>query len=209
MILSNLVTIPLMISLSLGGGVSYSPYFDILKPPSPFKISRIIASDTPWETDEILAAKSEAPKPPKCKDNEVLEEMKCVPKPEEKVLVNEKSLTSLENVKKNEQNYNENAKSEKLYTLENFMFNGVVNWEGFKFTYYQESVLPGQGLSIPGRHINKDGYVSDKDGYIVLAAPFGIEHGNIYPTPFGYMGKVYDSCASCSTSPMWLDVYIK
>lgn len=95
------------------------------------------------------------------------------------------------------------------YSLNDLMFNGVINWNGLKFTYYSQGVLPGGGLSIPGRHVNDGGYVADGDGYIVLAAPPGISHGTVYSTPFGYSGKVYDTCATCSTSPMWLDVYTR
>ena len=63
--------------------------------------------------------------------------------------------------------------------------------------------MPGGGLRIPGRHVNASGYVADKDGYIVLAndAP----KGTIIPTPFGYMGKVYDR----GTYGNHFDVYTK
>lgn len=95
------------------------------------------------------------------------------------------------------------------YSLSQFMRAGVINWDGKKFTYYSQQVLPGGGLRIPGRHVNSAGYVADGEGYIVLAAPYGISHGTVYSTPFGYSGKVYDTCATCSTSPLWLDVYIR
>lgn len=95
------------------------------------------------------------------------------------------------------------------YSLSDLMFQGVINWGGYKFTYYSQGVLPGGGLSIPGRHVNGSGFVSDGDGYIVLAAPYGISHGTVFSTPFGAAGKVYDTCATCSTSPMWLDVYTR
>ena len=96
-----------------------------------------------------------------------------------------------------------------LYTLAQLQFHGVINWNSYKFTYYSQSVLPGGGLSIPGRHVNTAGYVADTNGYIVLAAPRGVARGTIFNTPFGSQGKVYDTCASCTTSPMWLDVYTK
>lgn len=96
-----------------------------------------------------------------------------------------------------------------LHSVSDLMFQGVINWNGYKFTYYSQSVLPGPGLAIPGRHVNDGGFVSDSDGYIVLAAPYGISHGTVFSTPFGYEGKVYDTCASCSTSPTWLDVYTR
>lgn len=88
-------------------------------------------------------------------------------------------------------------------SLSQFMFDGVVYWGGYKFTYYSQSVLPGGGLSIPGRHINADGYVADGDGYIVLAG--SAPKGTVYDTPFGYKGKIYDR----GTYGNHLDVYIR
>lgn len=90
-----------------------------------------------------------------------------------------------------------------LYTLRQLQFHGVINWSGYKFTYYSQSVLPGGGLNIPGRHVNSAGYVADKDGYIVLAnsAP----RGTVINTPFGYKGKVYDR----GTYGNHFDVYTK
>lgn len=87
------------------------------------------------------------------------------------------------------------------YSLGDLQFMGVINWGGYKFTYYSQSVLPGGGLAIPGRHVNAGGFVSDGDGYIVLAgsAPMG----TVYATPFGYSGKIYDR----GTSGNHLDVY--
>ena len=93
--------------------------------------------------------------------------------------------------------------TEELYDLQTFMFSGVINWQGLKFTYYSQSVLPGGGLQIPGRHVNKDGYVSDGDGYIVLAG--SAPKGTVYDTPFGYQGKIYDR----GTVGNHLDVYIR
>ena len=93
--------------------------------------------------------------------------------------------------------------TEKLYDLQTFMFSGVIDWQGLKFTYYSQSVLPGGGLQIPGRHVNKDGYVSDGDGYIVLAG--SAPKGTVYDTPFGYQGKIYDR----GTVGNHLDVYIR
>lgn len=93
--------------------------------------------------------------------------------------------------------------SPKLYALRQFMFDGIIYWNGLKFTYYSQQVLPGGGLRIPGRHVNADGYVADGDGYIVLAnnAPLG----TIIDTPFGYKGKVYDR----GTVGNHFDVYIR
>lgn len=78
---------------------------------------------------------------------------------------------------------------------------GVINWGGYKFTYYSQQVLPGGGLNIPGRHVNEGGFVADGDGYIVLAndAP----KGTVIKTPFGAPGKVYDR----GTAGNHFDVY--
>ena len=92
--------------------------------------------------------------------------------------------------------------SEMIYTLKQFRFYGVIQWSGYKYTFYSETVLPGGGLRIPGRHVNEDGYVVDGDGYIVLANDAA--KGTIFPTPFGHFGKVYDR----GTSGNHLDVYI-
>lgn len=95
-----------------------------------------------------------------------------------------------------------------LYSLGDLMFQGVVNWNGYKFTYYSQSVLPGPGLAIPGRHVSSAGFVSDGSGNVVLAAARGIPHGTTFSIPFGSgVGKVYDTCASCS--PNWLDIYTR
>lgn len=90
-----------------------------------------------------------------------------------------------------------------LYSLSDFLFSGVVNWGGYKFTFYSQQVLPGGGLAIPGRHVNAAGYVSDSDGYIVLAG--SAPKGTVYDTPFGYQGKIYDR----GTVGNHLDVYIR
>lgn len=90
-----------------------------------------------------------------------------------------------------------------LYTLSQFHSMGVVNWNGYKFTYYSQRVLPGGGLRIPGRHVNENGYVCDGDGFIVMAndAP----KGTVIPTPFGAPGKVYDR----GTVGNHFDIYVQ
>lgn len=90
-----------------------------------------------------------------------------------------------------------------LFTLEDFMFRGAINWGGYKFTYYSQQVLPGEGLAVPGRHVNPAGYVADADGFIVLAG--SATKGTVFETPFGYQGKIYDR----GTVGNHLDVYIR
>lgn len=95
------------------------------------------------------------------------------------------------------------APSNAEFSLADFLFRGVINWGGNKFTFYSQQVLPGGGLAIPGRHVNEGGYVSDSDGYIVLAG--SAPKGTVYETPFGYPGKIYDR----GTVGNHLDVYIR
>lgn len=95
------------------------------------------------------------------------------------------------------------ASTSAQYSLSQFLSMGVINWGGYKFTYYSQSVLPGGGLAIPGRHVNAGGYVSDGDGYIVLAG--SAPKGTVYPTPFGWPGKIYDR----GTVGNHLDVYVR
>jgi hypothetical protein len=83
------------------------------------------------------------------------------------------------------------------------MIQGVVNHNGYKFTYYSQSVLPGNGLAIHGRHVNSDGYIADSDGYIVCASDK--PNGTIIQTPFGSPAKVYDS----GTSGNHIDIYVQ
>ena len=120
-----------------------------------------------------------------------------------KVVVNNKNTVSNTESNNADSNQVRTPSTTKNYTLQQFMFSGVVNWGGYKFTYYSQSVLPGGGLAIPGRHVNADGYVSDGDGYIVLAG--SAPKGTVYDTPFGYKGKIYDR----GTYGNHLDVYIR
>ena len=84
--------------------------------------------------------------------------------------------------------------------LKNF---GVIYWGEWRWTWYSQKVLPGKGLAIPGRHVDDNGYVCDRDEYICLASS-KLPKGTIVATPFGKMGKIYDSgCA-----PDTLDVYV-
>lgn len=89
------------------------------------------------------------------------------------------------------------------FSLHDLMFRGVINWGGYKFTYYSQQVLPGGGLQIPGRHVNDAGFVSDGSGFIVLAGDAPL--GTVFDTPFGAQGKIYDR----GTVGNHLDVYTR
>ena len=89
------------------------------------------------------------------------------------------------------------------YSSGDFQYAGVLYWNGWRWTWYSQRVLPGGGLNIPGRHVDDNGYVCDSDGYICLASST-LDYGTIVNTPFGKSGKVYDS--GCDSDV--LDVYV-
>ena len=97
----------------------------------------------------------------------------------------------------------EEITSPRLYEPSDFQFLGVLNWNGYRWTWYSQRVLPGGGLSIPGRHVDDDGYVCDENDYICLASCF-LEKGTVIDTPLGKQGCVYDYCATANT----IDVYV-
>jgi hypothetical protein len=80
---------------------------------------------------------------------------------------------------------------------------GAFTWNGWKWTYYSERILPGNGLWIPGRYTDSDGFVCDENGYICLASTSVSRHTTLI-TPFGRIGKVYDT--GCAYGVM--DVYV-
>ena len=90
-----------------------------------------------------------------------------------------------------------------LYSSTTFKDRGVVYWNGWKWTWYTERLLPGTSLKIPGRHTDEEGYVRDEDGYLCLASSV-LSKGTVVETPFGSQGKVYDSGCASNT----LDVYV-
>lgn len=93
--------------------------------------------------------------------------------------------------------------SEKVYTKEEFMYQGVISWNGWNWTYYLMSMFPGStSTPVEGRYVNSDGFVCDGDGYIILAS-VDLSPYTVVETPFGYTGKVYDT--GCPSGV--LDVY--
>ena len=90
-----------------------------------------------------------------------------------------------------------------LYSANKFKNIGVVYWNGWKWTWYSQRVLPGGGLRIPGRHVDNNGYVCDGNNYICLASST-LPYGTVINTPFGKQGKIYDT--GCATDTV--DVYV-
>lgn len=96
----------------------------------------------------------------------------------------------------------ENAEPAAIYSASYFRQMGVIYWNGWRWKWYSERVLPGTGLNIPGRHTS-GGYVRDGDGYICLASD-ALGYGTVIETPFGSYGKVYD----CGCGYDTIDVYV-
>ena len=101
----------------------------------------------------------------------------------------------------NEHNFSSETTAEIL--PENFQVDGIEYWGGYRWAYYSELVLPGEGLDIPGRYIDHNGYVCDENDYICLASD-SLPKGTVVCTPFGKDGKVYD--CGCGADDI-LDVY--
>lgn len=89
-----------------------------------------------------------------------------------------------------------------IYSAETLKKMGQIWWNGWRWTWYSQRVLPGGGLSIPGRHISDNGYVMDENNRICLASS-ALPKGTIVQTPFGAQGCVYDTGCPYDT----LDVY--
>ena len=90
------------------------------------------------------------------------------------------------------------------YTPSYFKRMGVIGYNGWRWTWYSQRVLPGGGLRIPGRHVDaRTGFICDKNGYICLASN-NIPYGSTVDTPFGRKGKIYDSgCNGVDTYVDW------
>lgn len=91
-----------------------------------------------------------------------------------------------------------NSSSGALYSAASLRHNGVIRWNGHKYTWYTSSQL-GFDVAygpIPGMWADSNGYWRDADGYICVASSdYGA--GTVVSTPFGHSGKVYDcGCAS-------------
>lgn len=90
-----------------------------------------------------------------------------------------------------------------IYTPADFQNMGIIDWNGWSWTFYSQGTMPGEDLIIPGRHVDYNGYVCDENDYICLASS-SLDKGTVVDTPFGKMGKVYD----CGCLSYILDVYV-
>lgn len=97
----------------------------------------------------------------------------------------------------------QDIKLERVISLDDFRYMGIVNWGGWNWTYYLMSQFPGStSTPVEGRYVNDEGFVCDNQGYIILAS-VDLPPYTIVDTPFGYKGKVYDT--GCPSGI--LDVY--
>lgn len=94
-------------------------------------------------------------------------------------------------------------KSNCYYSAKDFKRMGVFNWDGWKWTWYSQRILPGGALNIPGRHVDVSGYICDENERIVLACE-SLTKGTIVQTPLGKEGVVLDSCPTSGV----IDVYV-
>lgn len=80
-----------------------------------------------------------------------------------------------------------------MYSPGYFKENGVIEYDGYYFTYYSERVLPGEGLYIPGRWTDEYGFVRDGNGCLCLASntPETMDRFSTVYTPWG-LGVIYD-----------------
>ena len=82
---------------------------------------------------------------------------------------------------------------DRVIELDDFRYRGIVDWNGWNWTYYLMSMFPGStSTPVENRWINNEGFVCDQDGYIILAS-VDLDPYTVVETPFGYMGKVYDT----------------
>ena len=86
-----------------------------------------------------------------------------------------------------------------------FRSQGVTSDGAYKYTWYSQRALAGEGLSIPDRHVNEDGFVVDGDGNLCVALD-NVPMGTEIDTPFG-KAKVYDRVSPDGSSGGVIDVY--
>ena len=101
----------------------------------------------------------------------------------------------------------ENIKLTPVYTIQEFQYLGIIEWNNWRWTYYLMSEFPGStSTPVQGRYVNEDQFVCDGDGYVILAS-VDLPPYTIVETPFGYMGKVYDTGCPSGVLDVYTDFY--
>ena len=97
--------------------------------------------------------------------------------------------------------------AQKIYSKEEFIHQGMISWNGWNWTYYLLSMFPGStSTPVQGKHVNEDQFVCDGDGYVILAS-VDLPPYTVVETPFGYMGKVYDTGCPSGVLDVYTDFY--
>lgn len=203
-----LTTIALIICCFVGCGTRRTTVKDIMttvsttfQPHTTTAPSSTIITTTTVPTTVATEKPTEKPKKKENKKPVVIQETQpeTIPEIEEETTTPEDNENEDQSSITNSDSQSNNA----IYSPSEFMNAGVIEWGGWKWTYYSERILPGEGLWIPGRWTDSDGYVCDENGYICLAST-SAERYSIVETPFGRTGKVYDT--GCDYGVM--DVYV-
>lgn len=207
-----LTTIALIICCFVGCGTRRTAVKDIMTTASTTSQPRttttpsstIIKTTTVPTTVPPTTTKPTKVEPTTVKPTEAVEEETSFEEDAEAVGSSEEFTTSESNNNGDlSDNNNNTSRTDVIYSPSEFMNAGVINWGGWKWTYYSERILPGEGLWIPGRWTDSDGYVCDENGYVCLAST-SAERYSVVETPFGRTGKVYDT--GCDYGVM--DVYV-
>lgn len=109
-----------------------------------------------------------------------------------KPVVTEKATTS----------NSESSGSASLYDGNSFKSQGVVYWNGIRYTWYSSNVL--YHYRTPEWTVDSNGFYVTSDGLFVVASS-DYPQGTIVDTPFGHKGIVLDSGCASGT----IDMYTK
>ena len=96
----------------------------------------------------------------------------------------------------------ESSGSASLYDGNSFKSQGVVYWNGIRYTWYSSNVL--YHYRTPEWTVDSNGFYVTSDGLFVVASS-DYPQGTIVDTPFGHKGIVLDSGCASGT----IDMYTK
>ena len=113
-----------------------------------------------------------------------------------KPVVTEKATTS------NSESKAKTNGSASLYDGNSFKSQGVVYWNGIRYTWYSSNVL--YHYRTPEWTVDNNGFYVTSDGLFVVASS-DYPQGTIVDTPFGHKGIVLDSGCASGT----IDMYTK